>query len=40
MVTIGPGGDCGDLVLEHVGRGHTEGDIVAWLPKHQDPLRR
>ena len=22
------------------GRGHTEGDIVAWLPQQQDPLRR
>ncbi|MDQ1013268.1 glyoxylase-like metal-dependent hydrolase (beta-lactamase superfamily II) [Streptomyces sp. V4I23] len=34
-VTIDLGGDRGDLVLEHVGRGHTEGDIVAWLPKHK-----
>ncbi|MEW2399348.1 MBL fold metallo-hydrolase [Streptomyces sp. NPDC046862] len=34
-VTIDLGGDRGDLVLEHVGRGHTEGDIVAWLPKHR-----
>ncbi|MFI2370159.1 MBL fold metallo-hydrolase [Streptomyces sp. NPDC018833] len=34
-VTIELGGDRGDLVLEHVGRGHTEGDIVAWLPKHK-----
>lgn len=28
------GGDRGDLVLQHLGRGHTEGDIVAWLPAH------
>ncbi len=27
------GGDRGDLVLQHCGRGHTEGDIVAWLPQ-------
>ncbi len=33
-LTIDLGGDRGDLVLEHVGRGHTEGDIVAWIPKH------
>ncbi len=32
-LTIALGGDRGDLVLEHVGRGHTEGDIVAWLPQ-------
>ncbi len=32
-LTISLGGDRGDLVLEHLGRGHTEGDIVAWLPK-------
>lgn len=29
------GGDRGDLVLQYCGRGHTEGDIVAWLPKHK-----
>ncbi len=34
-LTIELGGDRGDLVLEHVGRGHTEGDIVAWLPKEK-----
>jgi glyoxylase-like metal-dependent hydrolase (beta-lactamase superfamily II) len=33
-LTIELGGDRGELVLEHVGRGHTEGDIVAWIPKH------
>lgn len=27
------GGDRGQLVLQYCGRGHTEGDIVAWLPK-------
>ena len=32
-LTIELGGDRGELVLEHVGRGHTEGDLVAWLPK-------
>lgn len=26
------GGGRGDLVLRHLGRGHTAGDIVAWLP--------
>jgi glyoxylase-like metal-dependent hydrolase (beta-lactamase superfamily II) len=26
------GGHRGDLVLQYCGRGHTEGDIVAWLP--------
>jgi glyoxylase-like metal-dependent hydrolase (beta-lactamase superfamily II) len=31
--TIDLGGDRGDLVLAHCGRGHTEGDIVAWLPR-------
>jgi glyoxylase-like metal-dependent hydrolase (beta-lactamase superfamily II) len=34
-LVIDLGGDRGDLVLEHVGRGHTRGDIVAWLPKHR-----
>ena len=29
------GGDRGDLVLSYCGRGHTEGDIVAWLPRHK-----
>lgn len=27
------GGDRGSLVLKYCGRGHTAGDIVAWLPK-------
>ena len=34
-VTIPLGGDRGDLVLEHPGRGHTEGDVVAWLPRQR-----
>ncbi|MFC6882610.1 MULTISPECIES: MBL fold metallo-hydrolase [Actinomadura] len=32
-LTIPLGGDRGDLVLKYCGRGHTEGDIVAWLPE-------
>ena len=31
-LTIDLGGDRGELVLQYCGRGHTEGDIVAWLP--------
>ena len=34
-LTIPLGGSRGDLVLQHCGRGHTEGDIVAWLPDHR-----
>ncbi|MDX6355910.1 MAG: hypothetical protein QOF98_2813, partial [Streptomyces sp.] len=34
-LTIDLGGDRGDLVLQYCGRGHTEGDIVAWLPKRK-----
>ncbi|GAA3537453.1 MBL fold metallo-hydrolase [Nonomuraea rosea] len=33
--TIDLGGDRGDLVLAYCGRGHTEGDLVAWLPKER-----
>ena len=33
-LTIDLGEDRGDLVLQYCGRGHTEGDIVAWLPRH------
>jgi glyoxylase-like metal-dependent hydrolase (beta-lactamase superfamily II) len=33
--TIDLGGDRGELVLEHPGRGHTAGDIVAWLPRQR-----
>lgn len=29
------GGERGDLVLQHMGRGHTAGDICAWIPKHK-----
>lgn len=31
-LTIPLGGDRGDLELRYCGRGHTAGDIVAWLP--------
>lgn len=34
-MTIQLGGKRGELVLMHLGRGHTEGDMVAWLPKHK-----
>ncbi|SDH33928.1 MBL fold metallo-hydrolase [Nonomuraea jiangxiensis] len=33
--TIDLGGTRGDLVLHHCGRGHTEGDLVAWLPRQR-----
>ncbi|HET8603177.1 MAG TPA: MBL fold metallo-hydrolase [Marmoricola sp.] len=33
--TIDLGGGRGDLVLQYCGRGHTAGDIVAWLPQHR-----
>jgi glyoxylase-like metal-dependent hydrolase (beta-lactamase superfamily II) len=33
--TIDLGGERGELVLQHFGRGHTAGDIVAWLPKQE-----
>jgi glyoxylase-like metal-dependent hydrolase (beta-lactamase superfamily II) len=33
--TIHLGGGRGDLVLAYCGRGHTEGDIVAWLPEQR-----
>ncbi len=32
-MTIELGGGRGQVVLEHCGRGHTAGDIVAWLPR-------
>jgi glyoxylase-like metal-dependent hydrolase (beta-lactamase superfamily II) len=32
-LTIDLGGDRGELVLAYCGRGHTAGDIVAWLPQ-------
>ena len=34
-MTIDLGGDRGDLVLQYCGRGHTAGDIVAWLPQNR-----
>ncbi|GIH94340.1 MBL fold metallo-hydrolase [Planobispora siamensis] len=34
-LTVDLGGDRGELVLAHCGRGHTEGDLVAWLPRHK-----
>ncbi|GAA4896199.1 glyoxylase-like metal-dependent hydrolase (beta-lactamase superfamily II) [Stackebrandtia albiflava] len=34
-LTIPLGGDRGDLVLAHCGPGHTEGDIVAWIPRQR-----
>ncbi len=34
-MTIDLGGNRGDLVLQHCGRGHTAGDIVAWLPRER-----
>ena len=34
-LTIDLGGDRGDLVLQYCGRGHTEGDIVDWLPRQK-----
>lgn len=33
--TIQLGADRGELVLAYCGRGHTEGDIVAWLPRQR-----
>ena len=33
--TIDLGRDRGDLVLQYCGRGHTAGDVVAWLPRHK-----
>lgn len=32
-MTIALGGERGDLELCYLGRGHTSGDIVAWLPE-------
>ena len=29
------GGNRGDLELHYCGRGHTAGDVIAWLPKHK-----
>jgi glyoxylase-like metal-dependent hydrolase (beta-lactamase superfamily II) len=35
QLTIPLGGDRGEVNLRYLGRGHTEGDIVAWLPKQR-----
>jgi len=34
-LTIPLGGDRGELILQYCGRGHTAGDVVAWLPRQQ-----
>ena len=34
-LSIQLGGDRGTIDLHHCGRGHTEGDIVAWLPQQR-----
>ena len=34
-LTIDLGGERGELVLQYCGRGHTAGDIVAWLPRQR-----
>lgn len=34
-LSIDLGGDRGELVLGYHGRGHTEGDITAWLPRER-----
>lgn len=34
-MSIDLGGDRGELVLQYHGRGHTAGDIVAWLPRQR-----
>lgn len=34
-LSIDLGGNRGELVLQYCGRGHTEGDIVAWLPQQR-----
>lgn len=35
QLTIDLGGDRGELMLRYCGRGHTAGDIVAWLPRQR-----
>jgi len=35
QLTIDLGGGRGDLILQYFGRGHTEGDIVAGLPRQK-----
>jgi glyoxylase-like metal-dependent hydrolase (beta-lactamase superfamily II) len=34
-LSIDLGGDRGELQLRYCGRGHTEGDLVAWLPRER-----
>ncbi len=34
-LTIPLGGDRGEVILQYCGRGHTEGDIIAWLPRQR-----
>lgn len=34
-LTIPLGGGRGDLVLRYAGRGHTAGDLLAWLPEQR-----
>ncbi|HEX6345413.1 MBL fold metallo-hydrolase [Umezawaea sp.] len=34
-LTIPLGGDRGDLELRYLGRGHTAGDVVGWLPQQR-----
>ncbi len=34
-LTIDLGGDRGHVVLQYCGRGHTAGDIVAWIPRER-----
>jgi glyoxylase-like metal-dependent hydrolase (beta-lactamase superfamily II) len=34
-LTIQLGGERGELILRHCGRGHTAGDIAVWLPKQK-----
>ena len=34
-LTIPLGEDRGDLVLQYCGRGHTAGDVAAWIPKQK-----
>jgi glyoxylase-like metal-dependent hydrolase (beta-lactamase superfamily II) len=34
-LTMDLGGDRGHLVLRYCGRGHTAGDVVAWLPRQR-----
>jgi glyoxylase-like metal-dependent hydrolase (beta-lactamase superfamily II) len=34
-LTIDLGGERGPAELRHLGRGHTEGDIVLWLPRQR-----